>query len=152
MTSLENLYKEYSKERSLKLSQEQFMYLVNLFPALRVALSDGVVDEDEWVTVKRLAEILGDEFSSEEPGEDKKENLMLIYKAEFRYLIKNIDSWEDRFLDALREQLKVNEASREFVMETMYLFAHASDGVSDEEMKTIEFMTEELKLDRNSIL
>ncbi|MBK6266604.1 hypothetical protein JKA74_16280 [Marivirga sp. S37H4] len=151
MTSIDKLYSEYTKERNIKLNKEQFVYIVNLFPALRVVLSDGIVDKDEWITVKRLAKILGDEFATEDLGEEKEENLMLIYKAEFRYLIKNLGMWESKFLKALKEYFEENESSKEFVLETMYLFAHASDGVSEEEDNAIDYLTSELGLDNTVI-
>lgn len=147
MAQLDQLYAEYSNERFIKLNKEQFIYLLTLFPALRVALSDGMVDKAEWLTVKRLAKILGDEFTSEDLGKEKKENLMLIYKTEFRYLIKNLDQWEQKFLKALKEYFEKNEAAKEFVIETMYLFAHASDGISAEENSTIQKLTKELGLE-----
>lgn len=147
MTKIEALYKEYSEVRFIALNKEQFIYVVNLYPALRVAQSDGIVDHDEWNTVKRLAKILGDEFASDDLGEEKEENLMLIYKSEFRYLIKNLDIWETKFLAALKEYFNENDASKEFVLETMYLFAHASDGVSIEENTTIDYLTKELGLE-----
>ncbi|GAA5025487.1 hypothetical protein GCM10011506_10170 [Marivirga lumbricoides] len=147
MAQLDQLYAEYSDERSIRLDKEQFMYLITLFPALRVALSDGLVDDEEWVAVKRLAKILGDEFASENLGKEKKENLMLVYKEEFRYLIKNSELWGKKFLQALKEYLKKNEAAKEFVIETMYLFAHASDGISAEENSTISKLTKELGLE-----
>lgn len=147
MSHINQLYEVYSEKRNIKLNKEQFVYLVTLFPALRVALSDGLVDDDEWLVVKRLAKILGDEFASDDLGQEKEENLMLIYKSEFRYLIKDLDEWEEKFLIALKEYFKENEASKEFVMETMYLFANASDGVSDAEMKNINKLTNQLGLD-----
>lgn len=147
MAKMEALYNEYTQARFIELNKEQFIYVVNLFPALRVVLSDGIVDQDEWNTVKRLAKILGDEFASDDLGEEKEENLMLIYRSEFRYLIKNLNQWEDKFLAALKEYFKENEASKEFVLETMYLFAHASDGISTEEDSTINYLTKELGLE-----
>lgn len=147
MTKLETLYKEYMDARFIALNKEQFIYIINLFPALRVVLSDGIVDRDEWNTVKRLAKILGNEFASSDLGEEKEENLMLIYKSEFRYLIKHLDQWEDKFLEALKEYFTENDASKEFVLETMYLFAHASDGLSTDETATIEYLTQKLGLE-----
>lgn len=147
MNQLDQLYSDYSNERFIKLNKEQFIYLITLFPALRVALSDGLVDEEEWITVKRLAKILGDEFASEDLGKEKEENLMLIYKAEFRYLIKNLDLWEQKFLQALKQYFEKNEAAKEFVVETMYLFAQASDGISAEENNTIKRLAMELGLE-----
>jgi tellurite resistance protein len=147
MSKIDQLFQEYTEDRFIKLNKEQFVYIVNLFPALRVVMSDGIVDQDEWLTVKKLAQILGDEFASDDFGEEKEENLMLVYKAEFRYLIKNLDKWQSKFLAALKDYFNENEPSKEFVMETMYLFASASEGVSEEENEVIEFLTEELGLE-----
>ncbi|WKK85945.2 hypothetical protein QYS48_02525 [Marivirga arenosa] len=147
MSKIDKLFKEYTKERFLKLNREQFVYIVNLFPAFRVAMSDGIIDQEEWVTVKRLAKILGDEFASDDLGEEKEENLMLIYRSEFRHLIKNLDKWQEKFLAALKDYFSENATSREFVVETMYLFASASDGVSEEENEVIEYLTKQLRLE-----
>jgi tellurite resistance protein len=147
MSKIDQLFKEYTQERFINLNKEQFVYILNLFPALRVVMSDGIVDQDEWVTVKRLAKILGDEFATEDLGEEKQENLMLIYRAEFRHLVKNLDKWQTKFLEALKDYFNENETSKEFVVETMYLFASASDGVSEEENEVIEFLTTELGLE-----
>lgn len=148
---MEALHTEYIQERMLSLNEEQFIYIVNLFPAIRVVLSDGIVDQEEWQTVKHMAKILGDEFASDDLGNEKEENLMLIYKAEFRYLIKNLEKWEAKFLDALKEYFELNDASHDFVLETMLLFAHASDGVSEEESKTIDYLVKELDLKGSDI-
>ncbi len=126
MSKIDQLFKEYTQERFIKLNKEQFVYIVNLFPALRVVMSDGIVDQEEWLTVKRLAKILGDEFASEDLGEEKEENLMLIYRAEFRHLVRNLDKWQDKFLAALKDYFNEKEPSKEFVVERMYLFTSAS--------------------------
>jgi tellurite resistance protein len=147
MSKIDQLYEEYTQERYINLNKEQFVYIVNLFPAFRVVMSDGIVDQEEWVTVKRLAKILGDEFASEDLGDEKEENLMLIYRAEFRHLIKNLDKWQSKFLEALKDYFNENDTSKEFVVETMYLFASASDGVSEEENEVIEYLTKELGLE-----
>jgi tellurite resistance protein len=151
MELMDQLYKDYTNERFIQLNEEQFVYLVNLFPALRVVESDGIVDSDEWSTVKRLAKILGKEFASEDLGEEKEENLMLIYRSEFRYLVKNLDKWEEPFLNALKEYFEENESSKEFVLETMYLFANASDGISDEEDAVIVKLIDYLGLENTTI-
>ena len=144
---MKDLQEEYQNARQIVLNQEQFIYLVNLFPSLLVVLSDGIVDKDEWVTVKKLAKILGSEFASEDLGLEKEENLTLIYKAEFRYLLKNREEWEDKFLNGLRRYFEHNDGSKDFVLETMHLFAHASDGISDIEDATIRNLCEKLGLD-----
>lgn len=144
---LKDLQEQYQNERHIQLNQEQFIYLINLFPSLLVVLSDGIVDREEWVTVKKLAKILGTEFASEDLGLEKEENLTLIYKAEFRYLLKHRDEWEEKFLDGLKKYFEENDGSKDFVLETMHLFAHASDGISDIEDATIRDLCEKLGLE-----
>lgn len=146
--NIDQLFEEYLKERFLTLNKEQFIYLVNLFPALLVGLSDGILDREEWVTVKKLAKILGSEFASDDFGLEKEENLTLIYKSEFKYLLKNREQWEGKFLSALKNYFSKNDSSKDFVLETMYLFASASDGVSPEEDKTIQYLSEFLGLEK----
>lgn len=144
---IDELYQEYTKERFLKLSKEQFHTILLIFPALLVVLSDGIVERDEWIAVKKLAKILGVEFASEDFGEEKEENLTLLYKAEFRYLLKKRALWEARFLEALKEHISKDDSSKEFVLETMYLFANSSGNISTYEDNTIQFLINELKLE-----
>jgi len=146
---LKGLQNEYETARNIKLNQEQFIYLINLFPSLLVVLSDGIVDREEWITVKKLAKILGTEFASEDLGIEKEENLTLIYKSEFRYLLKHREEWEKKFLDGLRLYFEQNDGSKDFVVETMHLFAHASDGISDIEDATIQSLCEKLGLEND---
>jgi len=144
---LKDLQEEYQEARNIQLNQEQFVYLINLFPSLLVVLSDGIVDREEWVTVKKLAKILGTEFATEDLGVEKEENLTLIYKAEFRYLLKYREQWEDKLLGGLKTYFEHNDGSKDFVLETMHLFAHASDGISDIEDQTIKRLCEKLGLE-----
>jgi hypothetical protein len=146
--TIDQLFEDYVKERYLTLNKEQFIYLVNLFPALLVGLSDGILDREEWVTVKKLAKILGSEFATEDLGEEKEENLTLIYKSEFKYLLKHRDQWENKFLVALKDYFTKNDSSKDFVLETMYLFAGASDGISPEEDQIIDKLSEFLGLEK----
>ncbi|MCC5921831.1 MAG: hypothetical protein LAT68_15085 [Cyclobacteriaceae bacterium] len=145
-TKIFQLKSEYLNERNIDLDEDQFIYMVNLFPSLLVVLSDGIVDKEEWSTVKSLAKILGKEFATENLGKEKEENLTLIYKSEFRYLLKNREEWENKFLEALREYFEHNNSSKEFVYETMVLFAAASDGISEEEQTMIDYLNDYLEL------
>jgi hypothetical protein len=147
MASLDELYLEYSKVRNIDINKEQFIYILNLFPALLVVLSDGMVDGEEWKTVKKLANILGKEFATTDLGMEKEENLTLIYKSEFKYLLKNREVWEKKFLETLKAYFTKNQSSKEFVLETMFLFANASNGISLEEDKMIDKLTSELGLE-----
>ena len=141
---LEELYNDYSKERNIELNPDQFGSFLAFYPALLVVSSDGIVDKKEWLYCKKLASGLGNSFSKDDSKEDH-ENLTLIYRNEFRYLLKNQDKWEERFLEVTKDYLEANTYAKEFVNETIYLFADASNGISQEEMDTINML--EIRLD-----
>ncbi|CAN5176314.1 hypothetical protein BH23BAC1_BH23BAC1_41060 [soil metagenome] len=140
---INELYKEYVKHRKIDLKKDQFLWIVNLFPALLVVLSDGIVDSEEWSEVKKLSAKLGHDYTKNMDPE-KEEILSSIYRAEFQYLLKNRDIWEIKFLNALKDYFEENDQSKDFVLETMFLFAKASGGISLEEADTIEFLAKVL--------
>lgn len=141
---MDDLFKEYTQLRKLRMNKEQFIYLVNLYPALLVVLSDGLVDTSEWAEVRRLSEKLGIRFADGSiHGNDELGN---IYKAEFKFLLENRADWEMKFLNALKDYFNENENAKDFVLEIMFLFAKASKGISNEEADTIEFLTKVLLL------
>lgn len=146
-TKMDDLYYEYTQVRFLDINKEQFIYVAHLLPSCLIVMSDGLLDREEWVTLKKLSKILGNEFATEDLGEEEKEeNLMLIYKAEIRYLLKNRDKWEDRFIAALRDYLSVSAASKDFVRETMDLFASKEQNPDEVEFKTYKRLQAELNL------
>jgi len=146
-TKMDSLYDEYMKARFLDISKEQFIYVAHLLPSCLIVMSDGLLDNEEWLTLKRLSKILGDEFATDDLGTDEKEeNLMLIYKAEIRYLIKNKDKWEDKFIDALKEYMEEQESSKEFVQETMELFVSPDQNPDARELDTFKRLSKELGL------
>lgn len=140
-----DLYQEYTQERHLEMSELQFASFLAFFPTLLVAASDGVVDREEWLYCKKLASGLGYSYQ-EGDSEEAAENLTLLYRGEFKYLIKKIEVWEEKFLIALKGYLGENEDAKEFVSETLYLFAEASSGVSQEEMDKINYLEKTLDL------
>lgn len=147
LTEIDQLYKDYTEERFLQINKEQFIYLMHLLPSCLIVMSDDILDHDEWVTLKHLSKILGSEFATEDLGvNEKEENLMLIYKGEIRYLLKNRNVWETRFIKALREQLKLNVSSREFVKETMDLFAAPEQSPKKEELEAYNSLMDRLQL------
>ena len=139
------LYTDYCKARNIELDEEQFSSFMAFFPALMVAGADGIVDREEWVYCKKLAAGLGASFSQENNLQET-ENLTLIYRGEFRFLIKNMEAWEDRFLQALKEYFAETPYAKTFVSETLYLFADASMGISQEEMDLINYLEMKLAL------
>ena len=72
---------------------------------------------------------------------------MLIYQAEFRYLIKNRHNWERKFLDALKDVIKEDQKEKNLIKETMQMFANASDGTSKEENYCMTSLIGYLELD-----
>lgn len=140
---IELLFEEYLKIRRIDITIDHFIYLINLYPSLLVCMSDGVLDKEEWDGVLRIADGLADAYA--EPEE--KEQMAQLFRTEFRYLLENIDRWKKKFLNALRSRLEEHTEDKEFVMEAMYLFANASDGISDIEQSTIEELSERLSLE-----
>ena len=132
--AIEGLYKEYVALRPTKLDEAQFGSFLAFFPSLLVAASDGIVDREEWFYCQKLAKGLGNSFSDDR---EQCKHLSEIYLDEFRYLLKNQEKWEPKFLSALKAFLQDHPYAREFVSETVYLFADASHGVSQEEMDKI---------------
>ena len=142
---IHQLYVDYTAVRNIELDEEQFASFMAFIPAVMVAASDGIVDREEWKYTKKLSSGLGCSYSHER-FTDETENLTLIYKGEFRYFIKHQEEWEDRFLEALKIYFAKNEYSKKFVSETLYLFADASNGISQEEMDLINSLEMNLEL------
>lgn len=145
--SLDALYTSYIDKREILIDKNQFIRLLTVYPALVVLMSDGVVDKEERLIMNIHASKLGYDFASDDLGLEKEENLMLIYKAEFTFLIKNRHEWECKFLDTLKEYLENNEKEKSLVKETMQLFASASNGTSKEEDQAMASLEEYLSLD-----
>lgn len=147
LSKIDSLYKEYTQIRFLDVNKEQFIYIAHLLPSCILVMSDGLLDSEEWLTLKQLSKILGDEFASDDLGTDEKEeNLMLIYKAEIRYLLKHREVWEQKFLDALKEYLPSNPSSVDFLNETLDLFAGPDADPEPDEKANYEKLKKELGL------
>lgn len=140
------LFEEYLTTRKVKLSKEEFFYIILLYPSLLVCMCDGKLDQKEWEGVTMLAKSLADEFSDVNLGEQDKEQLTQALRTEFRYLLDNVDKWSKKFLNTLKNHLEMNPGEREFILETMYLFANTDEGISDIEQKTIDDLTKRLAL------
>lgn len=143
---LAELFEEYKKVSGSKLSSEQFSTLVMFFPALLVIASDGVIDQEEWIYVKYLSKFMADTYKKEIPDQELAA-LNQAYYAELEFLIDHLDVWESRFVDALSRHLEQFPGQKETVMETLHLFAEASDGESEEEAEKIEELTQKLHLE-----
>ncbi len=145
-TQVEQLLDEYRKVRNIDLTLDQFTYILNLYPSLIVCMCDGVLDKGEWDGVLRLAKGLAMEYG-DGLGDPDLEKLEQSFRTEFRYLLDNIEKWQKKFLNALKNHISDSRTDKEFVLESMYLFANAADGISDVEQETIEMLTERLSLE-----
>ncbi len=144
---IEKLYKEYKRIRPVKIDVHQFTYLVNLFPAMMVVMSDDVLDATEWEAVKRLAGAMAQSLPEEQLEPEEQEGLERVFVTEFRYLLDNTERGKSKFLNALGDLVKENNQNKEFVLESMYLFANASDGISSEEQSAINDLSKRLNLE-----
>ncbi len=144
---IEKLFKEYKRIRPVKIDIQQFTYLVNLFPAMLVVMSDDVLDATEWEAVKSLARAMAQSLPEERLEPEEQEGLERVFITEFRYLLDNTERWRSKFLNALSNIVNENNQSKEFVLETMYLFANASDGISVEEQTAINDLSRRLNLE-----
>ena len=61
--------------------------------------------------------------------------------------MENIDKWEKKFLNTLKNYLDSHKDEKEFVYEAMYLFANAADGISHDEQRTIDELSSRLSLE-----
>lgn len=139
-----DLFRDYKRHRHTRLTQEQFASFLAFFPSLLVVASDGIVDKEEWLYCKKLAKALGHSFSDDMVDE---QYLTSVYKREFGYLLKNLPAWESRFLSTLKQYLIVNQYAKQFVIDTLYLFADASNGISESEQLKIKYIKEVLSIE-----
>lgn len=142
----EVLLEEYHKVRKSDLSIEQFTYILKIYPSLLVCMSDGKLDKEEWDGVLNISKGLALLYLDQMPNTnaEKVENL---FRTEFRYLLENIDKWEKKFLNTLKNYLDEHHDEKEFVYEAMYLFANAADGISHEEQRAIDELSSRLSLE-----
>lgn len=145
--NFELLYHSYLDERFISINKDQFAQLLKIFPALLVLKSDGIIDHEERLIMSIQAGKLGYEYASDDLGLEKEENLMLIYRDEFKYLLKNHHKWEKKFLDVLKQYIEDDIDEKHQIKETMQLFASASNGTSKEESRAMNSLVDYLNLD-----
>lgn len=142
----EILLEEYSKTRKSSLSIDQFTYILKIYPSLLVCMSDGKLDQEEWVGVLNISKGLALLYLDQMPNSSA-ENIETLFRTEFRYLLENIDKWEKKFLNTLKSYLEEHSGEKEFVYEAMYLFANAADGIGSEEQRAIDKLSSRLSLE-----
>ena len=143
---LRQLFEEYSETRKLSISFEQFVSFTAFYPSLLVIATDGHVDEEEWEYVEKLSESLVNLFVSKHKSEAEIRDWKQTFNNEFKYLLDSFETWERRFIAALREHLAHNPQDKFEVAGAMHLFAEASEDVSEKEHVMIEHLKKELNL------
>ncbi len=136
------LYESYQRARVSELTYPQFLNMLNLYPSILICLSDGVLDKGEHEHLMGVAKSLA--IYAEE--EEESTHLEKSYQEEFNYLLGNVEEWQQKFLNALKEHLSGPGGDKEFVLESMYLFANAANGISEVEREKIEALSEQLGL------
>ena len=146
MSHHEILLQEYLKIRKSDLSLDQFTYILKIYPSLLVCMSDGKLDDAEWHSVLNISKGLSLLYLDQQPNA-KAEEIEVLFRTEFKYLLENIDRWEKKFINTLNNYLEEHTGDKEFVFEAMYLFANAADGISHEEQRTIDRLASRLSLE-----
>jgi uncharacterized membrane protein YebE (DUF533 family) len=139
----ELLYKEYHSETKTILSFEQFTSIVMSFPALCVALADGIIDKEERFFLASISEsLVNDDYSN--PQEK------LLYTSEFYHqllhLSNNLGHWKEKMLSLLTESLKEDSEGKDFIKKMMFDVAESSNGIDDAERKIIEELQKKLNI------
>lgn len=130
----------------MDINAELFGYILKMYPSLIVCNGDGQISDENWNNFMRMAQGLADEYAYEIEGADK-ERITQIFRTEFRYLLENSERWQKKFLNALRHHIDNNLNEKDFVQETMYLIANATDGLSVHSRKVIADLSKRLNLD-----
>jgi hypothetical protein len=144
--TIKSLFAEYTQERNVRVNEEQFTSFTVFFPALLVIISDGIVDMEEWEYVKQLSRFIAKSFKEDEKSTVDIEVLSKAYRHEISFLIKHLKDWQDKFIDALQNYIVEHPEVKSSVLETMELFAEASEGTSDEEEQRIADLKNKLNL------
>ncbi|GAA4837024.1 hypothetical protein [Algivirga pacifica] len=143
--ALTELYNAYKTETATPLTEEQFEKLLLYFPCLLIVASDGVVDDEEWYYVNYLARFIAQREIGMEDIEEM-EKYKAIYLKEMQYLCNHLGNWKESFLMKLKEYLDLHLHLKDDLEDIMVDFAEASDGISEEESKMMDYLKETLNV------
>lgn len=145
--TVSELFRLYQTERKVKITEEQFVTFAVFFPTILVIISDGVIDMEEWEYVKQLSRFMAKSFRDSENSEVDVNALTQAYLYEISFLLKFQRDWQEAFMQALKGYVQENPEVKSSILDTIHLFAEASEGTSDDELEKIQFIKEELALD-----
>ncbi|HAI76149.1 MAG TPA: hypothetical protein DCM08_07855, partial [Microscillaceae bacterium] len=90
---IKELYDYYTQNRVFRLSLEHFTLIVELFPAIMIIMSDGLIDKEEKTHLDRLLHSLYNHFEQDGFPPKKAIELSQFIADEMDYLSKNIEQW-----------------------------------------------------------
>lgn len=137
------LFVQYEHVRNTNLTSSQFKDLLRLYPSLKICLADGVLDVAEWQGLLNMASAMSAEFTE---NDGYYQEMLQLLNQELLYLMGNMRQWDTLFMDALEDYLYDHSDEKQFVEESMYLFANAADGISRVESFTIGQISQRLGL------
>lgn len=145
MTHIASLLGEYQRVRRIELNRNLFIYILKLYPSLLVCISEGKLHDEQWEIIMKLARGLAEEYADLIPKADKEE-IAQNFRTEFRYLLENVEKWKRKFLNVLKSHVENNRDDKEFVTESMYLFANLTGDISKEAQQVINDLSDRLDL------
>lgn len=127
-----DLLNEYGKSRNLQLNEDEFSLLVTLYPAVLVATSDHLFDDDEK---EYIADVVASSSLELYDNEEQAEKLAEILFNELLFLSQTDNQWQEKFLSVLAEELDSEDKDelKQILLET----AEVSKGISTEEKDEI---------------
>jgi hypothetical protein len=140
----EKLFEEYQEIRATDLTFNQFRILVRFFPSILVCMSDNKMNQEEWIGM--LQNVKGLILSFEDLSQNEKDSLYRELLNEIMYLAQFSVQWKAAFLSAIRFELTCDPGDKEFILESMYLFANIHEGICVEEQLMIDELVNELHL------
>jgi hypothetical protein len=132
------LFKSYSEERGTVLSENQFASLLLMYPSVLVASCDGDFDALERQNLAISC--------NSAAGENDVLFAAELY-CELMYCISSEGKkWRNLFFDVMKENLSNDSDTKQLVLNLMTSMAESSDGISNEELETINSIKQSLNL------
>jgi hypothetical protein len=127
-----DLLNEYTKSRNLQLNEDEFSLLVTLYPAVLVAASDHLFDDDEK---EYIADVAANSSLELYENEVQAEKLAEILFNELLFLSQADNHWQEKFLLVLAEELDL--ADKDELKKILLETAEVSKGISSDERDEI---------------
>jgi hypothetical protein len=147
--SIHTLYEEYTEQRKLNITFDQFTFLLTSYPALLIVSTDGKVDIKEWNYLKKRSDDLAELLLPKETDPELISDLKNMLLDEFKYLLMNFDTWERKFMKTLKNYLQEKPELKRSILESIYLFASVSEGICEKEEVMIEHLRKELDIEES---